>query len=711
MKVSRYNLLVGATIGALLLIVNMYVLNHPLIGIAAMTWYLYFLIRHVHSLIGNNSSTFIWSILTVLFGVSILITASYYLYSLTPHITTIITLLPLLLFGFSSKPKQFSQTVFSKEQNNTYLLLGAFLLLECSLFFTLLINRTTEVSNSPWLHIPFWFFILYGLATIITILITLRAQNKLIKYTATSLHLFLTYTITIIIYPLGFGFDGFIHRATETWIQTHGSISPLQPVYIGQYSLVVWLSNLTAVPIFIIDSVFVPLLSAITLPAVVGTTLHNVWKIKESHSINLVWILPVLYYLSLHLTTPHNVLLLVSIYIVFGVTAYLHNKLHILPLLILATAGLGIHALLGAPAFLFVLAAWILQNIQKYKTTLLTLYTVGISLLFPVLFSLYFILTKHPLPSITNPVNHVYAFLALFKRPFWYETTSTFILELLYDWQRLLPILLSIAALVAFIYISRKHKLSSVHLLFISTFIGFWIGAFLLRSWITFPDVGALEQGDYPLRLIKSSIIYLLPFLMYVCYIVGTQIRTYIHKLPLYTKQTVHVSSFVIIATLITTSLYLAYPQENAKAHFPGYNVTLSDFKAAHWIQQDNEEYNYIVLSNPLTAIAAMTEFGFPKYFKTKDGGLHSYYSIPTGAELYKYYANMLYSGQDRTYMNEAMAYTGATKSYFVVSSFWSRFNDIVAGAKETADSVHVIDNGKIYIFTYYLRNENFLTK
>ena len=106
-------------------------------------------------------------------------------------------------------------------------------------------------------------------------------------------------------------------------------------------------------------------------------------------------------------------------------------------------------------------------------------------------------------------------------------------------------------------------------------------------------------------------------------------------------------------------------------------------------------------MSNPLIAVAAITDYGFPKYFDTPDGS-QFYYSTPSGSHLaYLYQATWSEFGLNRRYIDEAMDSVGVKKAYFVIPSFWTKFDRIVAGAKTTADHSQMIDNGKIYIFTY----------
>ena len=81
--------------------------------------------------------------------------------------------------------------------------------------------------------------------------------------------------ISAIIYPLGFGFDGFIHRATEVWIQNNGFITPKQPYYIGQYVLVIFLNKLSLVPLSWIDRLLLPALEAAFIPPLAFLTLST----------------------------------------------------------------------------------------------------------------------------------------------------------------------------------------------------------------------------------------------------------------------------------------------------------------------------------------------------------------------------------------------------------------------------------------------------
>ena len=309
------------------------------------------------------------------------------------------------------------------------------------------------------------------------------------------------------------------------------------------------------------------------------------------------------------------------------------------------------------------------------------------------MFAVYLKLGGHNFPVFLNPLDHIGKFLELFERPFWYRQNSPVLFELLYLWQRLIiPIVIGFSIIG---FLVKKQK-KVVEYIFPLTTLGFWIAAWLLRTWIIFPNVIVQEQGGYPIRLLVIGLLFLIPWSMYGFYYIG---RSLIEEITSISK-TGWMTIFVISGSLLLmVSLYFSYPQRNPKVYFTGFNVTQHDVQAVEWIDNDNEDYNYTVLANSVTSVAAMTKYSFIKHFQTDVGELY-YYSIPTGGPLYKIYQKMLYEDQKHEYMDEAMELTGTDKSYFVVNWYWDNFDKIVEGAKQSADSWEII-NDKIWIFTY----------
>src|SRR3989338_10733 len=629
---------------------------------------------------------------------------SYYAYKITPILSYIIfftSLAPLVIL----RPKY--AAFKEKIRINTLLVI----VLDLFLLLYLYEHRSYDLAASPWNQLDPIFFFIYALSTILLFFNykstqdehkKLQVQNSIL----TSLHFFVGLSVAALIYPLGYGFDAFIHRVTESWIQLHGFISPKQPYYIGQYSLVVILSNITHLKIFFIDVWLVPLLSAILIPNVIIKSLEKIMPSKFLSSLSF-WILALVPFLLLSLTTPHNLVLLFSIILVFLNFSNIHSRGSFRVSFLLAIAALFTHPLIGAPIFLFTVLAFLIQKFEKNKkiaVTLLTVTFISFCILLPFMFTLNNLRIGGHLPTLNNPFTQISTFLDLFKRPYWYAASSPLQFEILYLFEQLLIPAVLLLALYGFVKYRKKEKSRLVWLFPLSA-LGLFIDAWLLRSWIIFPDVVAYEQGDYPLRLIHTSIIFLLPFAMYGWYSVchsehSEESFARKNRLLYYFQKLKPFIFFFLVPIILTMALYLSYPQRNIKARFPGYNVTESDFKTVEWIHNQNSEYNYIVLSNQLVSAAALTKYSFAKYFDTARGQIF-YYSIPTGGELYKYYGKMIYEGQKREYMNQAMDIVNVKKAYFVVNNYWANSDKIIAGAKQSADSYQAFDDGKVWVFEY----------
>lgn len=578
------------------------------------------------------------------------------------------------------------------------------ILIDLALIANLYLNRTWDVTPSPWQELGPSFFWLYLIGTALTLTLGFVIKDHKIKYVITSLHLFATYSVAAIIYPLGFGFDGFTHRATEEWIARFGFITPKLPLYIGQYVVIVFLHKLTAIKLFYLDVFFVPIFSALVLPPLFDRFARRVFN--TSRGINTIWFLPFIFFFTFNLTTPFNILIIFTIAGILMMKEYFHGQRTItLPLLISVT-GLFIHPLLAAPLLIFTITGVILKKIQNERWKMMSffhlpsfiLYFLFASLLVPLLFMLYIYLTKHTLPTIINPFSKLDLFLNYFHHPYWYAARAPWYFQLLYVWEWLIPIVAILMCVIGFIKDKTKTTLDY---LFPLTTLAFWLSGFLLRSWIVFPDVHAMEQGDYPLRLLKTGLLFLLPWGIFSLIFYGEKLWNYVRdRSYLKSVRILGLTVLMITSFLLTLSFYLSYPQWNQKVKFPGYNVSASDFKAVEWIHNDNTDYDYIVLTNPITSVAALQEYSFAKYFKTPQGEI-SYYSIPSGGSLFSLYTEMWMQGQKRETMVKAMNLVGVKKAYFVIPSYWTHFNSIVEGAKKTANDWKMIDDGKLYIFFY----------
>jgi len=684
------------------LALNLFWIHHPLVGGIFIFLYFFAISFITGFKIFTSSPRFqqlVFGFLIVISELIIAGTAVYYFYKITPFVSFLLLFLPFLCVFFIRRRSETRPSPATNISKSAVFLSGAVVITDFILIASLFAHQTYDLASSPWQMVSPLFFLGYFVSTVLLFWRYNRSQTNTSTYLLTSLHLFVGLSVTSILYPLGYGFDAFIHRATENWIAEYGFISPKTPYYIGQYSLIVFLSHITALPLKWIDIYLVPVLASLTLPAVIIFSLKEVFVKKAHLAPYLFWLVSFLPFLTLSLTTPHNIVVLFTLLSVFCLLLALFEKFPIWILFLFATASIATHALIGIPLFVVIFFFFIvsnLKNVNKVKIPLLLL-VVSLAALLPLMFTFNAIRINAPLPQINNPIEKIPQFLELFARPYWYAKTSPIYFELLYVFERLIvPIVLGLAIVGAFTL--GKEKKNKHLWIFTTSFFGFFVSAFTLAGTIVFPDVVAYEQKDYPLRLIRVSILFLLPAAMYGAAILTEKIQTL--KIITKNKKIFFALALLGLSVVLTTVLYLSYPQRNAKSRFPGFNVTSSDIQTVEFIHNRQPDYNYIVLSNQLVSAAALEKYSFAKYFPTSHGELF-YYAIPTGGKLYEYYGKMIYQGQKREYMEEAMNVVGVRRAYFVVNKYWANSDRIVAGAKQTADEYFSIDDGKAWVFVY----------
>ena len=157
-------------------------------------------------------------------------------------------------------------------------LFAAYVILYLISFSYLFKYSTQESILSPWEILPKTFFLIFVLLNILLLIILLNKDNEgnapfsfspTYRLTVLSLHSFLIFSIALIVYKIGYGFDPFVHRASENALSDLGYILPKPLYYIGQYVLVVFYEKILFLKISLIDKLLTPLLAALTLPTII----------------------------------------------------------------------------------------------------------------------------------------------------------------------------------------------------------------------------------------------------------------------------------------------------------------------------------------------------------------------------------------------------------------------------------------------------------
>ncbi|MCX6744221.1 MAG: hypothetical protein NTX82_01720 [Candidatus Parcubacteria bacterium] len=554
-----------------------------------------------------------------------------------------------------------------------------YLILVTVSIFILFTHTTIDAIKSPWQVIPSAFFIIYFLATFNLIFLLYKFKNFLTYYLI-FLHFFITTTIALFIYRLGFGFDPFIHQATELAIFKQGFILPKPFYYLGQYSLVITLSYLFQISVEWIDKLLLPLLLAIFLPFTMATTFIKSFNWQK----NLAWILSlgflIITFELFIATTPQALANLFAIIILFLSFLYLKDRqIPFWYLGILALTTLSIHALSGIPILIYLIL--IKLNEKKNLVT---------RIIFPV-FSILACLAL-PLALFINSLISIYSvnfnwqnfnlltWPTIFSRQFNYFLDLTYLYKYSIHWLLLILTLLTLYAVI-------KRRLLPYFLPSLLTFLILIANAIFLN----FTKISLIidyEQGEFSRRIFQLAFYFLLPIIIYGLYLILDKLKS---------QTFIYQSFFIVILSLaITMSLYLSYPRFDDYDNSKFINVSLADFQTVNFIDQNSQGKDYIVLANQMTSAAAVKTFGFTKYYNGQ-----YFYPIPTGEELYKYFETMIYQTPDKQTVVQAMDKTGVKVAYFILPSYWSRYSLITEEAKKYADAIYNLDD-KVIIFKYF---------
>jgi hypothetical protein len=230
-----------------------------------------------------------------------------------------------------------SSTGFRLRGNNIVSLFLLVLSISCSWF--IISSAQTHASfvpiRSAWNALPRSVIFAFALSVLNLIVLARVSSRRLFLSLATSCALFSLACIPVLLYPLGYGFDGFLHRASEKVLLESGTLHPKPLYYIGQYVFVTWGARVFGFAHGSIDTWLVPgTLALVPLIASPGAL--------------LVFLLPLS---SILVTTPQAFAYLLG----FFALALAYRKAS--PALTLALAGwaLATHPLAGLPLLFLVL--------------------------------------------------------------------------------------------------------------------------------------------------------------------------------------------------------------------------------------------------------------------------------------------------------------------------------------------------------------------
>jgi len=561
-----------------------------------------------------------------------------------------------------------------------------YLIISLVCFWLLFSVRTDIALISPWEIVSPLFFIFYFLASAcLFICLVLKTKYFL---PLLSWHFFLSFSVALIVYKLGYGYDAFVHEATMRLISTTGSVEPKPFYYLGYYGLIVSLYKLFFIPISFLNKIIVPLLASVFIPATLYYSFGKIFSGRNSFKLSLLLLL-ILPFSIFILSTPQNLAYLFLLLII--IISAGRNQADEILLIFLAFATLIIHPIAGIPALIFAGINFIYNrelsiNIKK---TLIALGFLALCFALPLAFYISNKAQNQTSAVVTENTTQqtIAPYLAWFVPHF--PTGQNFILNFVYLFNFNINWLLVLLAAFG-IYLAKDRKI--LYLFFLCPAIAL-LSAYFFTSSLNFNFLISYEREDFANRIIICAVLFLVPFALLA-------LQKICEKIFLQDKF-IKVTLFVFLLILVTTSLYSSYPRRDNFKNSHGVSTNRNDINAVNWIEKNATGQDYIVLANQQVSAAALKEFGFKKYYKND---LY-FYPVPTGGPLYQYYLKMVYDEPNQVNMNEAMNLAGVKLGYFVLNKYWWAFPKILEDAKTTAKNYEKFGDGDVYVFKYEFDN------
>jgi hypothetical protein len=544
-------------------------------------------------------------------------------------------------------------------------------------YFGILIWKATDAAiYSPWLILPGFIIPLFIFATLVLIKIIYKNEDKSSLMLLT-IHSFGLIGLAFIVYKLGFGYDPFLHQAGINNIISTGTLTPKPLFYIGEYSLIIFLRQLTLLPVEFINRLLLPLLFCLTVPTILFHSLKRStdWSVKNIQLLMLsLFFIPVTLFIN---TTPLGLAGLIAVLIIF---LSLTNK-DTLPKWFLP--GLAIlaafaHPLFGIPLILYAALPFIdniksnpLKKIAKITDYILT------ALAIPLLFCLYAIVNHQPISfSLRWPLSMTWQSAHQYN----------FLFDLLYslNFNYLSVFMLILGVSIFFAWQNRKTFTFISPLIFCLCLLGsYFLGQILLNL----DFVTSKNQSDFLNRALDLTYLFSLPVIfVFFNHLYNAQKRSHTWK----------IFTILIIVMIVGFRLYATYPVKDNYNFSHLINVSATDFNTVQLIHDQNRT-NFIVLANQNLAAAAIASYGFSNYY-----GSNFYYSVPSGStdNLYPLFEEMM-AKPSREIMVKAMDIAGVNQAFFIVNDYWTGANKTIAAARTQADSWFPVDDGKNIIFFY----------
>lgn len=549
-----------------------------------------------------------------------------------------------------------------------------------ALLVHLRLNGTMDAIRTPWFFVDTTLF--FGGVAIASALLWFAAWKQTPALRPLHLILFtLVFTsVGLLIFQTGYGFDPFVHRATEMHILKNGVITPKPLWYVGQHALVVIVTHFTGASLMAIDKLLLPAAAAFFITGWLYVIAPASWHRRAL----LFLLLPFLTWFVA--TTPQGLGNLLYLILVLELLMVARKKLGWTVPLLTIVAIATLHPLAAVPAI--ILALFLAFIARGVRVRVMVPIAITLALIMPALFFAREWQKTHVFPSLSELGTRAVTRLVVdidtlpLQNSFYALQNATYTLRII--------IWLFVIACVIYGIAALRHRTFMRPYLWTAGIIAG--GTLISHFFAALPDVISYEQFDYSLRMLWIIGFTLLPFFWYGG-LAAIDALTRLHY-------NYHALVVIALAAGVTANLYLLYPRVDRMVNHRGYSTGSADLFATEFIDFQNPNGNYVVLANQSVSAAALRQLGFKYEFQTKDGPTY-FYPVPTGGPLYKFYLEMIDKGPTSDIATAVLDYTGTERVYFVLNDYWWRDYRIANEAKKHADWWTDISGDALHIFAW----------
>lgn len=545
---------------------------------------------------------------------------------------------------------------------------------------TALLHPATASIRTPWPLLPNGIFLLFALSFASGLVLTHAVRSAVGTWLA-ALSWFMISALPALLYPLGYGFDGFIHRASQDLLLATGTLTPKPLYYIGQYVWTVWLSRWTDLPLATIDVWLVPMTMVL-----VGFALFGFVRRLPAPFRWTPW--PLLLALPLGAfvtTTPQSWSYLLGFSaLLLALWSDVRGRAWALPLL-LSLWAVATHPLGGLPfaCIVWTQALTSLPFATRTKTALSFGGFAGAILVIPLAFWAQ--------SAIGNtPISWSWEWLSL---PSLRESLSGLILTpkqtltLWLDGAEWVRTIVTMGTLLIGVGLCIRPRMPHDRLL-AGTGIGLLVVQFVLERAATFSFLISYERGNYTERLgVVSALFLALPVSLWISRRIS-ELRT--------RSGFLWAGVGLALVAAWTVRVYDALPRHDAARASSGWSVGTADIDAVRWIQDQAGTRPYAVLANQSVSAAALERYGFARY----EGDVF-YYPLPTGGPLYQQFLEAASLKATTSTIEQAAALTKSEVVYVVINNYWWDVERVRAHLASFADRSLSFMGDQVWVYEF----------